>query len=179
MDRTKSLIVAVAGDLEGWDPATVTYYTANDMIQTLYDRLLEYEIMKTPDGRMLADLTKIKGMLAEKFSVSSDGLTWTFHLRKNVKFSSGNELTSADVKYSFDRALKMNKGILLSMLKFAGVLSTAQTLAEEPYVFKIKLNKPNPVLPHILAQAANSVVLDSKTVETKVTKEDPFPIPKP
>jgi len=174
MDRARSLIVAVAGDLEGWDPATVTYYTANDMIQTLYDRLLEYEIVKTPDGRMLADLTKIKGMLAEKFSVSSDGLTWTFQLRKNVKFSSGNELTSADVKYSFDRALKMNKGILLSMLKFAGVVSTTQTVAEEPYVFKIKLNKPNPVLPHILAQAANSVVLDSKTVEAKVTKEDPF-----
>lgn len=173
-DRAKSLLVAVAGDLEGWDPATVTYYTANDMVQTLYDRLLEYEVMKTPDGRMLADLTRIKGMLAEKFSVSADGLTWTFHLRKNVKFTSGNELTSADVKYSFDRALKMNKGILLSMLKFVGIVSTSQTVAEEPYVFKIKLSKPNPVLPHILAQAANSVVLDSKTVEANVTKEDPF-----
>lgn len=174
MDRAKSLIVAVAGDLEGWDPATATYYTANDMIQTLYDRLLEYEATKTPDGRMLADLTKIKGMLAERFSVSSDGLTWTFHLRKNVKFSSGNELTSSDVKYSLDRALKMNKGILLSMLKFAGIVSADQIVAEEPHVFKIRLKKPNPVLPHILAQAANSVVLDSKTVEAKVTKDDPF-----
>lgn len=174
MERAKTLIVAVAGDLEGWDPATVTYYTANDMMQTLYDRLVEYEVVKTADGRMLADPGKIKGMIAEKFSVSKDGLTWTFELRKGVKFSSGNELTSADVKYSFDRALKLNKGILLSMLKFVGIDAVTKMTADEPYVFKVKLSKPNPVLPHIFAQAANSVILDAKVVEANVTKDDPF-----
>ena len=174
MERAKTLIVAVAGDLEGWDPATVTYYTANDMMQTLYDRLVEYDMVKSPDGRMIADPSKIKGMLAEKFSVSGDGLTWTFNLRKGVKFSSGNELTSADVKYSFDRSLKMNKGILLSMLKFVGIDATTQMIAEDPTLFRVKLTKPNPVLPHIFAQAANSVILDSKVVEASATKEDPF-----
>jgi peptide/nickel transport system substrate-binding protein len=174
MERAKTLIVAVAGDLEGWDPATVTYYTANDMMQTLYDRLVEYEVVRTADGRILADPSKIKGMIAEKFSVSKDGLTWTFQLRKGVKFSSGNELTSADVKYSFDRALKMNKGILLSMLKFVGIDSATKMMADEPYVFKVKLSKPNPVLPHIFAQAANSVVLDAKVVGANATKDDPF-----
>jgi ABC-type oligopeptide transport system substrate-binding subunit len=48
-------LIVMAGDLEGWDPATVTYYTANDVMQTLYDRLVEYEVVKTADGRMLAD----------------------------------------------------------------------------------------------------------------------------
>jgi peptide/nickel transport system substrate-binding protein len=173
-DRAKTLIVAVAGDLEGWDPATATYYTANDMIQTLYDRLVEYEVAKAPDGRMVVDLSKPKGMLAEKYSVTADGLTWTFNLRKGVKFSSGNGLTSVDVKYSFDRALKMNKGILLSMLKFVGIEAPTQMTADDPYIFRVKLAKPNPVLPHVLAQAANSVVLDSKVVEANTTKEDPF-----
>jgi peptide/nickel transport system substrate-binding protein/oligopeptide transport system substrate-binding protein len=44
--------------------------------------------------------------LAQDWSVSPDGLAWTFHLKKNLKFSNGAPLTSADVAYSIDRALQ-------------------------------------------------------------------------
>jgi peptide/nickel transport system substrate-binding protein len=40
--------------------------------------------------------------------ISADGLNYTFHLRQNVKFHDGNVMTSADVKYSIERLLKMN-----------------------------------------------------------------------
>lgn len=173
-ERAKSLIVAVAGDLEGWDPATVTYFTANEMMQTLYDRLVEYEVITGPDGRLVADPSRIKGMLAENFSVSQDGLTWTFNLRKGVKFSSGNELTSADVKYTFDRPLKMGKGILLTMLNFVGIMTTTQMLAPEPYTFQVKLEKPNPVFLQIFSLGSNAGILDSKVVQANATAGDPF-----
>ena len=45
--------------------------------------------------------------LAESWSISSDGLTWTFNLRKGVMFSDGVELTADDVKYSFERGMKI------------------------------------------------------------------------
>lgn len=45
------------------------------------------------------DLEKV---LAENYEVSADGLTYTFTLRKGVKFHDGTEFTSADVKYTFD-----------------------------------------------------------------------------
>jgi len=45
--------------------------------------------------------------LAESWSVSSDGLTWTFNLRKGVMFSDGVEFTAEDVKYSFERGMKI------------------------------------------------------------------------
>jgi oligopeptide transport system substrate-binding protein len=44
--------------------------------------------------------------LAATFEISPDGLTYTFHLRPDLKFSDGNPLTSQDVVYSIDRALQ-------------------------------------------------------------------------
>ena len=41
--------------------------------------------------------------LAEKWNVSADGLTWTFTLRQGVMFHNGEEMTSKDVKFTFDR----------------------------------------------------------------------------
>src|SRR5262245_8806666 len=52
--------------------------------------------------RLKPDLT-IEPDLAEKWDISPDGMTYTFSLRKGVKFHSGKPLTSADVKYTFDR----------------------------------------------------------------------------
>jgi peptide/nickel transport system substrate-binding protein len=52
--------------------------------------------------RLKPDLT-VEPDLAEKWDISSDGKTYTFTLRKGVKFHSGKPLTSADVKYTFAR----------------------------------------------------------------------------
>ena len=168
------LIVAVPGDLEGWDPATSTYFTSNEMIQTLYDRLLEYEVIEDAEGRPIADTTRFKGMLAESWGVTDDGLTWTFNLRPGVKFSSGNELTAADVEYTFDRSLNMGKGIQNQMLGFAGITDPAQTVVVDDYTFQFVLEEPNNLLLHILTLGPNAPIIDSKVVEAQVTDDDPF-----
>jgi len=63
-----------------------------------FDRLVEAET--TAPGK--SDL--VPG-LAEKWDVSSDGLVYTFHLRKGVKFHNGEELKADDVLFTFDRML--------------------------------------------------------------------------
>src|SRR3989440_4239020 len=54
----------------------------------------------------LDDKLQVQPQLAQSWEVSSDGLTYTFHLRHNLKFSDGTPLTSADVAYSINRALE-------------------------------------------------------------------------
>ncbi len=48
--------------------------------------------------------------LAESWEVSKDGLAWTFKLRQGVKFHDGQEMTSADVKFTFDRLFEKSPG---------------------------------------------------------------------
>ena len=49
------------------------------------------------------------GDLAEKFEVSSDGLNFTFHLRRDAKFDSGKPVTAQDAEFSFHRIVQLNK----------------------------------------------------------------------
>ncbi len=69
---------------------------ANDWMQLLYDPLFGC----TPEGKLSPDLG-----LANKWELSSDGMTWTFYLRKGVKFHDGVELTARDVKFSIEQMM--------------------------------------------------------------------------
>lgn len=53
----------------------------------------------------LADSGAVEKLLATDYSVSDDGLTYTFQLRRDVKFHSGDPLTAQDVKYSIERVM--------------------------------------------------------------------------
>jgi peptide/nickel transport system substrate-binding protein len=78
-------------DVHAESPLVVQQATAG-----VYSGLLHYD----PE-----DPSKIAGDLAERWTASSDGKTYTFHLRKGVKWHDGQPFTSADVKASFDRVL--------------------------------------------------------------------------
>src|SRR5262249_8358620 len=87
-------------------------------------------------------------------SHSKDLKTWTCQLRHNVKFSNGDPMTSADVKYSFDRvqAIKGDQGIwtLLTYL--------ASTTTKGKYGVVFHLTAPDSVWPLILSTNAGYVV---------------------
>lgn len=64
------------------------------------------------EGLVSADeKNNIHPALAEKWEVAADGVTWTFHLKKGVKFHDGTELKAGDVKKTFERILDEKNGL--------------------------------------------------------------------
>ena len=77
-----------------FDPAMVQDGTTIDLLQNLFEGLVEW----TPDN-------KLSPAIAKSWDISKDGLTYTFHLRDDVKFQDGNPVTAEDVVYSLRRSL--------------------------------------------------------------------------
>ncbi|MEJ1994448.1 MAG: ABC transporter substrate-binding protein [Limibacillus sp.] len=96
----KTLVYCSEGSPEGFNPSLYTAGTTFDASsRQIYNRLVEFE----------RGTTKIVPALAESWDVSDDGLTYTFNLRRGVKFQSTSDFTPSrdfnadDVIYSFER----------------------------------------------------------------------------
>ncbi len=84
----------VATDISTFDPGEATDQPSIEAITMVFTGLVQ-----------LDNNLQVQPQLAQSYTVSPDGLTYTFHLRPHLKFSDGTQLTSQDVAYSIDRAL--------------------------------------------------------------------------
>ncbi|WFR57714.1 peptide ABC transporter substrate-binding protein [Anaerocolumna sp. AGMB13025] len=102
-----------------------------------------------PDG----DKFELAG--AESIDVSEDGLTYTFHLRQNAKWSDGKPVTANDYKYGWDRLIDPEKGYSYAAFIFnvvgaeeyyngTGSLEDVAITAKDDYTFLVKLKVADP-----------------------------------
>ncbi len=94
------LVIARTSDSTTMDPRGAFDNEAIWVFQQLYETLY----VVTPDGK------GVKPWLATSYDLSPDKLTYTFHLRKGVKFHNGQEMTADDVKFSIDGARNPKTG---------------------------------------------------------------------
>src|SRR5512145_1392559 len=85
---------AVSAEPPNYDCHAQTSFAFIHPVRPHYNTLLEFDTAKYP---------AIKGDLAESWTVSKDGLTYTFKLRKGVKFHDGSTFTSQDIKATYER----------------------------------------------------------------------------
>jgi peptide/nickel transport system substrate-binding protein len=129
------------------DPAGNYDYGTATVDYMIFNRLLA-----SGPGKNLAPHSE----LATKCASMGNLKTWACNLRKGVEFSNGDAFTSADVKYSFDRTIKIKdpSGIssLLSNLK--------STTASGPYKVIFHLKVPQSTWLNILTTTAGSMIVD-------------------
>ena len=92
--RTREVVVGLGAEPRTLLAVTIVDWTTNNMLEHIYDRLLDRD----------AKTLKPKPMLAESWRVVND-TTWEFKLRKGVKFHNGEPFTAASVKATIDYAL--------------------------------------------------------------------------
>src|SRR5437879_4302618 len=89
--------------------------------------------------RWLDNPPKLEPWLAESHTVSSDGLTYTFKLRRGAKFHDGAEVTAEDVRYSTERILAGKKGAAALL---ATMVAPGTTKALDRHTVQFTLIKP-------------------------------------
>lgn len=144
---------------------TLSPYEANDVtsdtfVTAAYDQLVTYATTEV-DGKPAAKTDEVVPMLAKSWKESKDHKTYTFTLRDDVKFQSGNPLTADDVVSSFDLIKKSASAS--SLYQLAGIDTVKKV---DDSTVEIALRAPNHLFLQIIPMYSFSIV-DAKTVESK------------
>jgi peptide/nickel transport system substrate-binding protein len=146
-----NIIVTYKDDVSTLDPAIGYDWQNWSMIKSLFDGLMDYE----------PGTTTLMPDLATGYTVSDDGLTYSFTLRKGVKFHNGREFKASDVKYSLERVVNPK-----TQSPGAGFFETIKGFAEasageteslsgveivDDYTVKFTLSQPDAAFLHKMA----------------------------
>jgi peptide/nickel transport system substrate-binding protein len=137
------------------DPAVGSDFSSTSSLCNLYDSL----VFPTPQGG-------VDPWLAEIWDTSEDGLTWTFHLKKGVKFHNGSELTASDVAFSMNRLLEIGEGL---SYVFLGTVESSTAL--DDYTVEFGLTQPSGLF---LISLIRLYVLDEQEVMANVVTPGPY-----
>src|SRR3569833_3497432 len=102
------------------------------------------------------DINKLVPDLAEKYEVSADGLTVTFHLHAGAEFHNGMPVTAEDVAFSLDRIRKPPKGIVSPRKGLLG--NVKQVEAKDAATVLVHLTAPQADFPFQDANPYNVIV---------------------
>lgn len=137
----------------------------------LYDRLVTYETTPSPDGTRQYDPAKPKGELAQRWEVSADSKTITFHLNPRAKFHDGSPVTAEDVRWSIERSLNV-KGAAGVMA--VGALHSAEQLkALDEKTFQVTLPAPNRFAISVFS-IPFAAIINSRLAKQNATAQDPW-----
>lgn len=145
--RGGTLTLVRQGEVTGLDPHKVPAFTAQRVFELIYSRLTALG----PDLSVQPDL-------AESWTVSGDSKTLTFKLRP-AKFHNGDPLTSADVKFTYERIL--NPDTAAVSRGFFTDIDRIETPDDRTVVFTLK--QPNVTLLSYMAAGGASIVSQKVT----------------
>lgn len=97
-----SVVVGIQQDIDSLDPHKATAAGTKEILFNIFEGLVKPD----PNGNLM-------NAVASDYSISEDGLVYTFTLREGVRFHNGDEVTAEDVKYSLERVAGILDGTAL------------------------------------------------------------------
>ena len=126
-----SVVVGIQQDIDSLDPHKATAAGTKEILFNIFEGLVK------PDEN-----GNLMNAVASDYTVSEDGLVYTFTLRDGVKFHNGNPVTAEDVKYSLERVSGLLNGeVLISTM----AAITSVTISDDKTV-QVTVDSPNPEL---------------------------------
>jgi len=149
--KTKEIVVGLGAEPRTMLAVTIVDWTTNNMLEHIYDRLLDRD-PKT---------FKPKPMLATEWKIVND-TTWEFKLRKGVKFHNGEPFTAASVKATIDYALDPATKSHYAPGAYWGLVKEVQVVDDYTVRFVTKQPWPN-MIDH--ASGTNSLMMPAKALK--------------
>jgi peptide/nickel transport system substrate-binding protein len=137
------LRIALNADPPKLDPHQSTALVDRQVFQSLFDKLVDFD----------KDLNVVAG-LAETWNISPDGKTYTFSLRKGVKFHDGTPFNAEAVKYNFDRMMDPN----FTSPRKSEIKAIDKVTVVDEFTVKLELKQPFAGLLATLADRAGMIV---------------------
>jgi len=160
---------AVSAEPPNYDCHAQTSFAFIHPVRPHYNTLLKFDTAKYP---------AIRGDLAESWTQSKDGLTYTFKLRKGVKFHDGSTLSSEDVRATYERLRNPTRGV--RSVRNASYADIASIETPDPLTVVFKLKKRNASMlanfasPWDCVYSAAKLKQDPRYPERNITGTGPF-----
>jgi peptide/nickel transport system substrate-binding protein len=137
------------------DPAVGSDQASSATLANLYDTLV---FPNTGGG--------VDAWVAEKWDISQDGKTWTFTIKKGIKFHDGSEMKASDVAYTMNRMLTIGEGYAYL---FTDVVESAT--AKDDYTVEFTIKQPSGLF---LPSLARLYILNEKLVRANTKADGPY-----
>ena len=125
-----------------------------------------------PDGTPSYDGGTLAPELAESWQVASDGMSCTFNLRKDATFHNGAPVTARDVKWSFDRAVKVG-GFPTFQMSAGSLLNPEQFVVVDGHTFRIDYVREDKILLFNVAVVV-PFIINSELARKNATEAGPW-----
>ena len=149
--RTKEVVIGLGAEPRTMLAVTIVDWTTNNMLEHIYDRLLDRD----------AKTFKPKPMLAESWRIVND-TTWDFKLRRGVRFHNGEPFTAASVKATLDYALDPASKTHYAAAAYWGPLKEVQVVDDHTVRFVTAKPWPN-LIDH--ASLTNLLIMPAKALK--------------
>lgn len=177
MDYT--FTAAYAASPPAVDEVAFTLEVENLMALTYGGDFMQYKPVPGEGGKVcVADMAAagnagVIGRWVDKWEGSPDYKTWTFHIKPGVKGWAGNEMTSADIKWTWERAFEM-KGVRFFFAKAMFLDKPDDIDVVDKYTVRFNLQKPSPVILKLMAMSYYGGPFDMTEAKKHATAADPW-----